>query len=185
MASKHDIGQEHAEPIGGSKRTMKCKYCQKHGGITRLKQHIAHIFGQVEGCPRVLVKVSHSVRQHMSNTSKEKAQLKKNKKERRLSSLNKENFYEIDEGDFDDEIEEVAMANFEKRQMKQAMKESCRIFEESRQEHQKGASSSQPSIKRKPTCSFSVRERANIPPKGIDPYMFPSKQKSIKSLFFY
>ena len=75
------------------------------------------------------------------------------------------------------------MANFEKRQMKQAMKESCRIFEESRQEHQKGASSSQPSIKRKPTCSFSVKERANIPPKGIDPYMFPSKQKSIKSLF--
>ena len=97
MTSTHDIGWKHAEPIGGSKRTMKCKYCQKHGGITRLKQHIAHIFGQVEGCPRVLVKVSHSVRQHMSDASKEKAQLKKKKKERCLSSLNKENFYKIDE----------------------------------------------------------------------------------------
>ena len=99
----------------------------KHGGITRLKQHIAHIFGQVEGCPCVQVEVSHSVRQHMFDTSKEKALLKK-KKERLLSSLNKENFYEIDEGDFDDEIEEVAMANFERRQMKLAVKESHRIF---------------------------------------------------------
>ena len=78
MASKHDIGWEHAE-LGGSKRTMKCKYCQKHGGITRLKQHIAHIFGQVEGCPRVSIEVSDSVTQHMSDTSKEKAQVKKKK----------------------------------------------------------------------------------------------------------
>nr|CAN83187.1 hypothetical protein VITISV_007961 [Vitis vinifera] len=70
------------------------------------------------------------------------------------------------------------MTDFERRQMKLAMKESCRIFEEGRQEHQKGASSSQPSnarIKRGPTCSFSVREGASIPPKRIDPYMFPSK----------
>ena len=125
MASKHNIGEEYAEPVGGSRRTTKCKYCGKviHGGITRLKQHIAHISGQVEGCPRVPVEVSHSVRQHMSNTSKEKTQLKK-KKERLLNSLNRDNFYEIDEGDSDDEIEEVAMADFERRQMKQAMKES-------------------------------------------------------------
>ena len=114
MASKHDIGWEHAEPIGGSRRTTKCKYCGKvrHGGITRLKQHIVHISGQVKGCPRVPVEVSHNVRQHMSDTSKEKAQLKK--KKQLLSSLNKENLYEIDEGDSDDEIEEVAMANFER-----------------------------------------------------------------------
>ncbi|RVW32407.1 hypothetical protein CK203_109279 [Vitis vinifera] len=33
MASKHDIGWEHAEPVGGSRRTTKCKYCGKviHG----------------------------------------------------------------------------------------------------------------------------------------------------------
>ena len=95
-----------------------------------------------------------------------------------MSSLNKENFYEIDKGDSDDEIEEVAMTNYERRQMKQAMKESRRIFEECGQNHQKGGSSSQPSnarIKRGLTRSFSVREGASIPPKGIDPYMFPSK----------
>ena len=44
--------------------------------------------------------------------------------------------------------------------MKQAMKESRQISEEGRQEHRKGASSSQPSnarIERGPTRSFSVR----------------------------
>ena len=90
MASKHDVGWECAEPVGGSKRTMKCKYCGKvkHDAITRLKQHIVHISRQVEGCPLVPVEVSRSVIQHMSDTSKEKAQLKGKKKERRLSSLN-------------------------------------------------------------------------------------------------
>ena len=81
MASKHDIGWEHAKPVGGSRRTTKCKYCGKviHGGITRLKQHIAYISRQVEGCPHVSVEVSRSVIQHMSDTSKEKTQLKKKK----------------------------------------------------------------------------------------------------------
>ena len=80
----------------------------------------------MEGCPRVSVEMSHSVRQHMSDTLKEKTQLKE--KKWLLSSLNKEIFYEIDKGDSDDEIEEVVMTDFERWQMKQAMKESHRIF---------------------------------------------------------
>ena len=99
----------------------------------------------MEGCPHVPVELwSHSVRQHIPDTSKEKTQLK-NKNGRLLSSLNKEHFYEIDEGDSDDKIEEVAIVDFEIRQLKQAMKESHWIFEKDRQKHQKGASSSQPS----------------------------------------
>ena len=88
----------------------------------------------MEGCSHVSVEVSHSVRQHMSDTLKEKTQLKE--KKWLLSSLNKEIFYEIDEGDCDYEIEEVVMADFERRQMKQAMKESRRIFKEGGQDHQ-------------------------------------------------
>ena len=38
-----------------------------------------------------------------------------------MSSLNEENFYEIDEDDFDDKIEEVGMTYFERRQMKQVV----------------------------------------------------------------
>ena len=98
-----------------------------------------------------------------------------------MSSLNKENFYEIDEGDSDDEIEEVAMVDFERRQMKQAMKESHQIFEEDRQEYHKGGSSSQPSnvrIKCELTRSFSVREGASIPPKGIVPIKVEINKKA-------
>ena len=75
MVSKYGIGWEHAESDSGSRRTIKCKYCEKviHDGITRFKQHIAHISRQVEGCSRVPIEVSHSVRQHMSDSSKEKA----------------------------------------------------------------------------------------------------------------
>ena len=78
------------------------------------------------------------------------------------------------------------MTDFERRQMKRAMRESCRFFEEGRHGHERGCTSSQPSgagIKRGPIRSFSIRKGANIPPKGINPYMFPSKQKSIKSMF--
>ena len=38
-----------------------------------------------------------------------------------MNSLNRENFYEIDEGDSNDEIEEVAMIDSKRRQMKQTM----------------------------------------------------------------
>ena len=62
MVPKHDIGWEHAKLVGG---------------IIRLKQHIVHIFKQVEGCPCEIVKMSQSVRQHMFYTSKERAGLKK------------------------------------------------------------------------------------------------------------
>ena len=59
MTSKYDIGWEHAEPVSGSRRTTKCKYCGKviHESITRLKQQIAHISRQVEECSCVPVEV--------------------------------------------------------------------------------------------------------------------------------
>ena len=78
------------------------------------------------------------------------------------------------------------MTDFERRQMKHAMRESRRFFEEGRHGHERGGTSSQPcgaNIKRGQMRSFSIREIINILPKGIDPYMFPSKRKSIKSLF--
>ena len=83
MTPKHDIGWEHVEPFGGNRRTPKCKYYGKviHEGITRLKQHIAHIFGQVEGCQSVPAEVSQSIRLYMSDASNEKIQMKKKKKE--------------------------------------------------------------------------------------------------------
>ena len=80
MASKHDIGWDHKESFSSNRRIPKCKYCGKviHGGITRLKQHIAHISGQVERCRSVPVEVSQSIRLYMSNNKK--IQMKKKKR---------------------------------------------------------------------------------------------------------
>ena len=115
-----------AEPFGGNRRTPKCKYCGKviHVGITRLKQHIAHISGQVEICRSVPAEVSQNIKLYMSNASNEK---KKKKKGTTYKFFNEEHFYEIDEADYD-EIEEVKMIDFEKWQMKHAMRESLRFF---------------------------------------------------------
>ena len=81
MALKHDFGWEHVEPFGDNRRTPKCKYCRKviHGGITRLKQHIAHISRQVEGCQSVPAEVSQSIKLYTSNASNKKIQMKKRK----------------------------------------------------------------------------------------------------------
>ena len=49
------------------------------------------------------------------------------KKKRFISSLNEDNFYEIDEVDYD-EIEEVGMTDFERRQIKYAMRGSRCFF---------------------------------------------------------
>ena len=79
MAPKHDIGWEHVEPFGGNRRTPKCNYYRNviHGGITRLKQHITYISGQVEGCQSVSAEVSQGIKLYMSNASNKKIQMKK------------------------------------------------------------------------------------------------------------
>ena len=59
------------------------------------------------------MEVAQSIKLYMSNASNEKIQLKK-KKEQLISTLNEDNFYEIDEPDFD-EIEEVGMIDFFKK----------------------------------------------------------------------
>jgi len=127
MAPKQrDIRWEHGTPVGGSRKLVKCNYCEKqvHGGITRLKQHIAHVPGQVEGCLRVSKEISQIMRRHLSEGSKERAAIK-SKKDRLMRSLSEEDFYDVIEEDSDNEIEEVGgLERVERRQLKQAMKES-------------------------------------------------------------
>ena len=69
-----------------------------------------------------------------------KNQMKK-KKEQLISSLNEDNFYEIDGADYD-EIKEVEMTDFERSQMKHSLRDSHHFFEEGRHEHERGGTSS-------------------------------------------
>lgn len=79
-----DIGWEHGTALDGDKRKVKCNYCAKivSGGITRLKQHVAGISGNVEQCPSAPKEVSDLIRQtfkefplHRSVTVKKKSML--------------------------------------------------------------------------------------------------------------
>ncbi|KAL0332862.1 UNVERIFIED_CONTAM: hypothetical protein Scaly_2187700 [Sesamum calycinum] len=59
MTPKLDNGWEHATPVGGDKKKCKCNYCGNvvHDGITRLKQHIAHVSGNVEAIISEIIKM--------------------------------------------------------------------------------------------------------------------------------
>ena len=105
-----------------------------------------------------------------------------------MKSLSEKDFYNLTDEDSDNEIEKVyGLERVERRQLKQAMKESREIAWRSAESHTRdiGGSSSQPSesgINRGLRRSMTTRE-AEISARSIDPYMFPIKQKSIKSMF--
>ena len=55
-ARSDDPTWAHGQVIVGAKNSCICVYCSKRingGGITRLKQHLAGIKGQVEACKKV------------------------------------------------------------------------------------------------------------------------------------
>ena len=96
MSPKHrDIRWEHAKSVGGSRKIMKCHYCGKtlHGGITKMKKHLAHVSKQVEPSLKVPKEVSKLLR-HLSERSKERTAIK-SKKEQVMKSLSGEAFHEI------------------------------------------------------------------------------------------
>ena len=103
-----------------------------------------------------------------------------------MRSLSEEDFYDVTDEDFDNEIEEIdGLEGVERRQLKQVMKESREMAWRSAEGVDIGGNNSQPSgsgITRGLRQSMTTRE-AEIPTRGIDPYMFPIKQKSIKSMF--
>ena len=82
-APSDDIGWHFGIPVEGNRNNIKCKLCGKivKGGITRLKQHIAHFKGEVKGCPRVNGKVRENMMKLLLDAkAKEKLILKKEKK---------------------------------------------------------------------------------------------------------
>ncbi|XP_073138632.1 uncharacterized protein [Henckelia pumila] len=199
MAPKLDIGWEFGKPIGDHRKTIQCKFCGKvvTGGITRLKQHIAHIAGNVESCTKAPKEILLMLRKHLQDSKTQRNIIQK-KREIAINAI-QQSIHGLDSGsdsednDTFDDTNEDALEDMENRALRKAMKESrkTRAFEE--EMHKRygpgnfgGSSSSlgaNPKLKKQMSRSFSVREGAQLPSKGIDSYMFPSKRKSIKSWF--
>lgn len=97
-APSDDIGWHFADPVPSKGRNcVACKLCGKviSSGITRLKEHIAHVPGEVKGCARV----DSFVRESMSKL------LKENKNKKRDFRRRKEEFLTNIRGEEEDEIE--------------------------------------------------------------------------------
>jgi len=125
------------------------------------------------------------MRQNLSEGSKERATIKF-KKERLMRSLSEEDFYDLSDEDSDNKIEEIDdLEGVERRQLKQAMKESREMAWRLAKGVDIGGSSSQPSESRinRELCQNMTMREAEISARGIDPYMFPIKHKSIKRMF--
>src|SRR5262245_25776743 len=82
-APSDDIGWHFGTPIAGNRNNITCKICEKviRGGITRLKQHIAHYKGQVAGCPRVTTFVRENMMKLLMDGKAKKIDSKKRKEE--------------------------------------------------------------------------------------------------------
>ncbi|GMI70409.1 hypothetical protein HRI_000710200 [Hibiscus trionum] len=86
-----DIGWHFGDPVPNSKGNVVCKLCGKvtKGGITRLKEHIAHKIGEVTPCPNV----TGIIRESMMKLLKEAKEKKFDKRRRTnefLSQLREE-----------------------------------------------------------------------------------------------
>ncbi|KAJ7964422.1 HAT transposon superfamily [Quillaja saponaria] len=65
-AKSDDPAWSHGRVVVGLKNSVICTYCDKHlrgGGITRLKQHLAGVTGQVGACKNVPTKVKWQMKQ--------------------------------------------------------------------------------------------------------------------------
>ncbi|KAA8536789.1 hypothetical protein F0562_029267 [Nyssa sinensis] len=85
---KHDIGWSYGEQIGDNRQHVQCNFCHKimkGGGVSRLKQHLAGGFSNVEKCDKCPSEVPKAMRKYLYRNKKEneevttqRAQLREN-----------------------------------------------------------------------------------------------------------
>ncbi|CAL5184667.1 unnamed protein product [Lathyrus oleraceus] len=98
-ASSEDIGWYFGTPEPINRNNVRCKLCNvvTKDGITRLKQHIAHMKGQVAACGRVTTMVRENKMKLLLDS----------KAKRNDSKRRKEEFEELLRGDDEDVNEDV------------------------------------------------------------------------------
>ena len=136
MPPKRDFGWDFGDPIGDSRKTIKCKFCKKTitGEITRLKQHIAHVPENVEACTKAPNNVSKMIRKHLQE-SKVTREIMRRKKEAAINAIQEEtmNIYDSenssgDEGDFNSGyINEEGLSQMELKQLRNATRKSRKM----------------------------------------------------------
>ena len=192
MAPKSsDIGWQHGSLFGGEKRKIMCKYCSKvvTDGITRFKQHLARVSGNVEMCLSASDEIANLMRNHLKEGIS-KRELEKKKKIRLIESLQSEKqFNQYGQGqsddDDDDDDHHTNMSRLEKEQLKQILKQSRQEFqmeEERRRNSVSGVGPSMLGVKPGLKRNFSVKEGVELPTEGLDSFMLKSKKSTQRTL---
>lgn len=115
--SGDDIGWRFGESVDGSKRKIKCKFCGKviNGGITRLKQHLAHKKGDVAPCACVSVEVKKDMMEILTNykdNKRDKQRMEREVEEDIINSMRRAG-EESDEDDDPDLLYARQLSRFE------------------------------------------------------------------------
>ncbi|XP_051136526.1 uncharacterized protein LOC127255179 [Andrographis paniculata] len=175
MAPHRDIGWDHATPISNDRKQAKCNYCGKivHGGITRMKQHIAHVTGQVEACTRAPKEIRELLKKHLIQGKSMRAAHKK-----KLEALQNSIRLEDDSDEEEDEVFEInedEIDALERKHLKRAMAES-RNMEFMEQQRRHSVSGDLPSLNFKAGGSSSNT-------KGSKRNFFESSMKKTEAYF--
>ena len=159
--STEDIGWRFGIAIDGSRKQVQCKFCSKviRGGITRLKQHLAHKTGDVALCPDVSAEVKRDMMKLLTEYKEKKRQ-----KTRIARDLEDEITRSFNRNDYvDDEEEEdaqLAHARYESLEQHRFEHEQ-RVYRASRGAHfDEGGSSRPPSVPQM-RRSATVRESSS------------------------
>ena len=163
--STEDIGWHFGTVVDGNKKQVQCKFCAKiiKGGITHLKQHLAHKTGDVAPCPQVSAEVKRDMNKLLQEFKE-----KKKEKVRRTRDLEEEitrSITQIDVDDDDDDDEQLAYGRYISRQQQQFDHEQ-QAFRASRGAFYNEGGSSQAFMRR----SATVREGGS---KGKGPAFTP------------
>lgn len=179
-AQNKDIGWTHCRPISNDKKKVICNYCNKEmsGGVTRIKEHLAGISGNVLACEQVPSVVKKELLQHMNEKRKQKAETRIIKESIEDEMMNKSEY--IRNQSSDDEENEDEMGTDAFGDMRRVIRESRQQFEqeETRRRNQYlGVGSSSGAGLGSRSRSVHQQSSSFIPPTRTDP-IFLSKQGS-------
>ena len=115
--STEDVGWHFGTAVDGNKKQVQCKFCGKiiKGGITRLKQHLAHKTGDVAPCLEVFVEVKRDMSkllQEFKEKKKDKVRMTRDLEQEIARSINR---IDIDE-DEDEDDDQLAFSRYQSLQ---------------------------------------------------------------------
>ncbi|KAJ8429414.1 hypothetical protein Cgig2_015635 [Carnegiea gigantea] len=159
--SNEDIGWRFGIAIDGSRKQVECKFCSKviRGGITRLKQHLAHKTGDIAPCPNVSAEVKRDMMKLLQDYKEKKRQ--KTRIARDLEDEITQSFHHNDYVD-DEEEEDAQLAHARYQSLEQhRFEHDQRVYRASRGAyHDEGGSSRLPSVPQM-RRSATVRETSS------------------------